>query len=589
MKVNELNLMIGGFAGQGVKTVGDVFSRICVRAGLHVFVNLEYPSNIKGEHNHTQLMIAERPVRSIEAPLDLLLCLDAKSVVWHQRDLRPGGALIYDSENLDVSPVDVGLGPVKIDRQDILVVDMPLLRIAKEVGGGEKMLNSMGIGAMQGLLRFDFEELAAMLRVTLAKLGEELVRKNIEGARHAFDMATERYADRFDRRLERRDGPDRLLITGNDALGLGALKAGVKFYAAYPMTPSSSLLGLMARHSEEFKMVTVLPEDEIAAIGMAVGAAYAGVRAMTGTSGGGFCLMSEHYGLAAMCEIPLVILESQRPGPATGLPTRTAQGDLWFVLSAHQDEFPRVVIAPGDPEEAFRLGFEAFNIADRLQTPVIILMDKHVSESAWTYEPFRTEGMTIDRGEFLEEVTRTEIADGCYRRYKVTESGVSPWARPGTPGGVYLANGNMHNECGHISEDENVRTAQLAKRLRKLDLLDVSETGARLHGDPEADVTLVGWGSNKPVLLDVMHKLQKHRGLRCNFLQVIYMSPFPVTKVTEVLGRAKRTILVENNAAAQLGSLIRARTGIEIQEKILKWDGRTFFRDRLAEAIEKLL
>jgi 2-oxoglutarate ferredoxin oxidoreductase subunit alpha len=585
-KVNELNFMVGGFAGQGVRTVGDAFGRLCVQAGLHVFVNLEYPSNIKGEHNHSQIMVSERPVHSLTRPVDLLLALDAKTVLWHAPDLRPGGALIYDSKNLERSPIDPGLTGVKIERDDILVVDLPLLQIAREVGGGEKMLNSMGLGVVQGLLRFDFEELAAMLRASLAKLGEEKVRQNLEGARRAFDLAHDQFAGRFDVRLERREGPGRMILTGNEALGMGAVKAGLKFFAAYPMTPASSILSFMSKHAREFGLISILPEDEISAVGMAVGAAYAGVRAMTATSGGGFCLMCEHLGLAAMCEIPIVIVEAQRPGPATGLPTRTAQGDLKFVLSAHQDEFARVVIAPGDPVEAFRWGFEAFNIAERVQTPVILLMDKHLSESGFTCEPFRTDGMTVDRGLFLSEEELAAMPK--YKRYAVTESGVSPRSRPGVRGGAYLANGNEHNQYGHISEDSRNRSAQVEKRLRKLKALDVSEFGACLHGDAEADVTLVGWGSTKCVVHDAM-KVLNERGVRCNFLQIIFIEPFPWAFVTRVLNQAKKTILIENNATAQLADVVCEKIGIVLRDRVLKYDGRMFFRDELADRIEEFL
>ncbi len=380
--------MVGGFAGQGVNTVGDTLGRICSRAGLHVFVNREYPSNIKGEHTYVQVMVSEKPVGSDTRSVDLLLALDARSIVLHKEKIRPGGALIYDSEGLEISPVDTGLQVGDIGRTDITVMDMPMAQIAKEVGGGKKMINSVGLGAVLGMLRFDFELLANMLRRSFAKLGDKAVDANVEGARKAYDIARENHSVQVGIALEGREAPDRMLLTGNQAVAMGAIKAGVRFYSAYPMSPSSGLLAYMNKHARDCDAITIQPEDEISAVGMAIGASFAGVRAMTGTSGGGFCLMSEYLGMAGMAEIPLVILEAQRPGPATGLPTRTEQGDLKFVLSAHQSDFARIVIAPGDVSEAFYLTFDAFNLADKYQTPIIVLSDKHLAESAWTEELF---------------------------------------------------------------------------------------------------------------------------------------------------------------------------------------------------------
>jgi len=587
LKTNELSFMVGGFAGQGVNTVGNAFARLCSRVGLHIFVNLEYPSNIKGEHNYAQVMVSEEPVGSHTRLVDLLLALDAKSIILHKDEITPGGALIYDAEGLEASPIDIGLKVGDIGRNDITVVDIPMAQIAKDVGGTQKMINSVGLGALQGILQFDFELLAGMFRQTLSKLEDKVVEMNIEGARRAYSIARERFSEQLGIILEKRDAPDRMLLTGNHAVAMGALKAGVKFYSSYPMSPSSAVLTHVSKHARNYDMITVLPEDEISAAGMAVGASFAGVRAMAGTSGGGFCLMTEHLGLAGIAEIPLVFLEGQRPGPATGLPTRTEQGDLLFVLYAHQGSFPRIVVAPGDPAEAFYLTFEAFNLADRYQTPVIILTDKHVAESSWTCEPFDTRGMKIDRGDVLGEAELSRIGD--YKRFRITDSGISPRTRPGIPGGVFKATGNEHNEFGLISEDADNRARQMEKRLRKTASLDVSEIGVKLHGDPNADLTLIGWGSTKPVILDTMSHLKKDHTVSCNFLQVIYMEPFPTDRVTEVMENAKHTILIENNATGQLGTLIRQKTGLAVADKILKYNGRQFFRDELADLIQQRL
>jgi len=297
--------------------------------------------------------------------------------------------------------------------------------------------------------------------------------------------------------------------------------------------------------------------------------------------------MTEHFGLAGMAEIPLVLLEGQRPGPATGLPTRTEQADLKFVLSAHQGDFPRIVIAPGDPTEAFYLTFDAFNLADKYQTPVILLTDKHLAESYWTYAPFKPADMIIDRGDILPENKLSKIND--YKRYADTDSGISPRTLPGTPGGVYKATGNEHNEYGLTSEEPDIRSLQMDKRLRKTSALDVSEIGLKLHGEPDAEVTIVGWGSTKLAIIDAISILKNQYGKSCNFLQIIYMEPFPTDRVFDLLQMTVHTILVENNASAQLGALIRQKTGLEIKNRILKYNGRQFFRDELVESINQHL
>lgn len=587
MKNNELSFMIGGFAGQGVKTVSDAFARVCTRAGLYVFINMEYPSNIKGEHNYIQIMVSENRVGSHVRRVDILLALDAKTINLHKDEITPGGALIYDREGIEVSQIDVGLNVDDIKRNDILIIDMPFSKIAADAGGTKKMINSVGLGAVQGLLRFDFELLASMLRQSLSKFEDKIIEQNLKGARQAYDIAREKYSEKFGFVLEKRDAPDRMLLTGNEAVAMGALKAGLKFYSSYPMTPASSVLNYLSKRARDYNIVTILTEDEISAAGMAIGASFAGARNMTGTSGGGFSLMTEYLGLAGMTEIPLVIFEGQRPGPATGLPTRTEQADLKFVLSAHQGDFPRIVMAPGDPSEAFYLTFDAFNFAEKYQTPVIILTDKHIGESSWTYEPFDTSGMEIDRGEVLGEKELSKIKD--YKRFLITDSGISPRTLPGTKGGVFKATGNEHNEYGLLSEVADNRVEQMDKRLRKTTLLNVSEIGVKLHGNPEADTTLVGWGSTKLVIMEAMSLLKKNTGINSNFLQIIYMEPFPADRVIKILENAEQTILVENNATGQLGNLIRQKTGFVIKNRILKYNGRQFFRDELAGFIEKRL
>ncbi|MBN2562678.1 MAG: 2-oxoacid:acceptor oxidoreductase subunit alpha [Phycisphaerae bacterium] len=579
MTTNELSFMVGGAAGVGIKTAGLVFARLCSRAGLHVFGNVEYPSIIRGDHNSYQVMVSRKRVFGHTRVLDVLLALDDLSIELHRDEIRPGGAIVYDVEK---SAVD----KEALEKLGVLPVGLPFQGIIKEVGGEQLLLNTVGIGATMGLLRFDFDAIASTLEDTFARHGPDVLKQNLDAARRAYDAASDGFSDRFDVTLKREDTPKRMLLTGNEAVAMGAIKAGVKFYAGYPMTPSSSILSYMAAHERECGLVVKHAEDEISAAGMAVGAAFAGARSMTATSGGGFSLMCEFVGLAGMTETPLVIVESQRPGPSTGLPTRSEQSDLKFVLSASQGEFPRIVIAPGDPEESFRLAFEAFNLAERYQTPVILLMDKHLSESTWTFEPFDTSGMAVDRGARLDEAALASMTE--YKRYACAESGISPRVAPGTPGGAFCATSDEHDERGDICEDEPVRSMMMEKRLRKTDSLDVSECGWKLHGESEADLMIVGWGSTTSAIRGAIDLLAEN-GTRIGLLQVIFLSPFPSEQVADVLGKANRVIVVENNATAQLAGVIRENTGIQIEDAVLKYSGRQWLVDELAEQIRRRL
>ena len=377
-----------------------------------------------------------------------------------------------------------------------------------------------------------------------------------------------------------------MLLTGNEAVSLGAIKAGCKFYAAYPMTPASSILHFMAAQERNFSLVVKHSEDEIAAINMTIGAGFAGVRAMTATSGGGFSLMSEALGLAAMTETPIVVVVSQRPGPSTGLPTRTEQGDLKFVLHASQGDFPRFVIAPGDVEECFHKTIEAFNLAEKYQCPAILILDKYLSESHKTAEEFEASGVKIDRGLLLsdEEIEKT----GEFKRYEFTETGISPRTIPSQKGGVFTATGNEHDETGYLSEEKTVRTRMMDKRFRKFKQAEREIPEPKLFGPKDAEVTMIAWGSTKGPIKEAM-KLLDHDGIRANFLQIIYINPFPANTVSRIIRASKRTVIVENNKTAHLASLIREKTGKEIEHKILKYDGRQFFPTEIHQRVKEAL
>jgi len=379
---------------------------------------------------------------------------------------------------------------------------------------------------------------------------------------------------------------NRILIDGNQAISIGAIKAGLKFYAAYPMSPSTSILHYLASKEREYKIIARQAEDEIAVVNMVIGAMFAGVRAMAATSGGGFSLMVEALGLAGMSETPLVLINCQRPGPSTGMPTRTEQSDLRFVMNASHGEFPRVVIAPGDVIQCFYEIINAFNIAEKYQIPVIILSDAYLANSKKTIEKFDTDSIRIDRGLLLTEKELENIDS--YNRYEFTETGISPRAIPSQKNGIFTATGNEHNIYGHISENMENRTNMVDKRTKKMEYLKKEIKHLPLVGDEKADVTIFGWGSTKGPILEAM-KLLKEDGISSNYQQILYINPFPKDEVKSVLNKSGKKVIVENNKSAQLEGIIREQTGIGISDCILRYDGRQFTPERIYKKIKEVI
>ncbi len=580
MENNSLSWKIGGEAGYGIMTTGLIFAKVCSRAGLHVFDHTEYPSLIRGGHNTYQVRAEVEEVFSHVRHVDLLVVLNKETIDQHKEELAPGGGIIYDGDKIPLSKEELG-------REDVKLYHVPLLRLAEESGGRRIMVNSVALGASVALIDFDFEMLSSVIRDVYRGKARETIELNIRAARLGYDYVKSKGMEKdFGRKLPKVGGKKRMLLTGNEAVGLGAIKAGCKFYAAYPMTPASSILHFMVAQERNFSLVVKHPEDEIAAINMAIGAGFAGARAMTATSGGGFSLMSEALGLAAMTETPIVVVVCQRPGPSTGLATRTEQGDLRFVLHASQGDFPRFVIAPGDVEECFYKTIEAFNLAERYQCPVILILDKYLSESHNTAEEFDVSEVEIDRGLMLSDRDLEKIEE--IKRYEFTETGISPRTIPSQRGGIFTATGSEHDETGYLSDDKTVRTKMMDKRFRKFEQAEREIPEPKLFGPKDAEVTIIAWGSTKGPIKEAM-KLLDRDGIKANFLQIMYISPFPTNTVSKIIETSKRTVIVENNKTAQLASLIREKTGKEIEHKILKYDGRQFFPTEIYQRVKEVL
>jgi len=581
MNVNKLSLVIGGEAGAGITRSGFLFAKACLRGGIHVFGTNDYQSLIRGGHNLYIVRADTDEVYSQADTIDLLLALNKETILLHKDELVPGGAVVYDSE-------EVALIDEEMDRDDLKIYSVPFKKIVEDLKGERIVRNTVALGAAVALLNYDLGILNEVIKDTFKP---KVAESNIEAARKGYNYAREHYAGNFEYRLEKTKlaGKQKIFLTGNEAVGLGAIKAGCKFYAAYPMTPATGLLHFLATNERTHKMIVMQAESEIASINMVAGASFAGVRAMTATSGGGFCLMSEGLGMTGMTETPVVIMVAQRPGPSTGLPTYSGQGDLRFLIHASQGEFPRVVIAPGDVEECFYKTLEAFNLAEKYQIPAILLTDKYLTESHGTAEPFDQTGIAIDRGLLLAEDEYRDEEE--YKRHKLVENGVSPRAMPGTREAIVRTNADEHNESGYTTEDPELTTKMTDKRFRKLDTLvkELENYGTtKFYGHREADLTILGWGSTKGPIREAM-KLLDNEGLKINYLQIVYLNPFPAVNVQSVLKSAKKTVVVENNKTSQLSSLIREHCLMTVDHKILKYDGRPFNPRELSRRIKGVL
>ncbi len=577
---NSISFLVGGEAGQGITRSGSLLGTAIMRGGFHVFGANDYPSVIRGSHNFYVLRASDEEVHSQSDRIDLLIALNKESVLLHLQELNGGGGVVYDDQ--------IKFAEGELDRDEIGLYPVPLKAIVDEIGGTPIMMNTAALGAAVGLVGYDIEILKGVISDTFAGR-DEIIEANQRVAEMGFSFVEERYPDDFPCRLEPPyENPARIMLTGNDAVALGAIKAGCKLYAAYPMTPASPILHYLASKDLEAEIVVIQTESEISAMNMAVGASFAGLRAMTATSGGGFSLMTEALGLAAMTENPVVVMVGQRPGPSTGMATYTAQGDLLFAINASQGEFPRIVVAPGDVDECFHLTMEAFNLADRYQTPAIILTDKYLLESHKSTEPFEAKA-GVDRGDLLAVEDWT--GEGEYERYKLTESGVSPRILLGTWGATTLSNSNEHVEFGYTTIDPEEVVAMRNKRLRKMEGLREEVEGlepVKVFGRGDAEVTLVGWGSTKGPALEALKLLERDR-VGARFVQVVYMEPFPSMSLEKALTGSSMSILLETNQTGQLGKLIKLHNGFDFDQVYLRYDGRPFDPGELSDAVKGVL
>jgi 2-oxoglutarate ferredoxin oxidoreductase subunit alpha len=567
----DFNIKVGGEAGQGIQTIGDVLTKTFMKGGLFVFGIQHYYSRVRGGHNFFQLRISDRPITAMREKINMLLALDAASIDEHFNELRDG-VVVLDRDEVDV------------DKQDKTIFHVPLLKIALEKGGSKLYSNTAATGAALGLLCCEFKPLAEVLTLVFEKKGLEIIEKNIAVAKAGYEYAQENYPGKCHYQLRfLRAAKKRMLITGNEAVGLGALAAGLKFLSAYPMTPSTGVMNYVAHHADEFNVVLEQAEDEISALNMALGASFAGARSMTTTSGGGFSLMVEALGLSGITETPVVVFLGQRPGPATGLPTMTEQGDLEFVLHAAQGEFPRCVLAPKNPEDAFYLTAQAFNLADKYQIPVIILSDQYLADSIFTCEKFDTSKIKIERSLVSDSDLKKM---GEYKRYRFTPTGISPRALPGGTKAIVVADSDEHDEWGHIDESIENRIKMTDKRLGKLEGLVKEMEPPESYGSKNAELTLIGWGSTYGPLKEAVERIEEE-GLDVNLLHFNNLYPLPRDKVKRLMSKTKKTVCVEGNATGQFSRVLKVEIGFLVSHRILKYDGRPFTSDHILRELKK--
>lgn len=558
----DISILIGGPAGSGVFRSGQIISKALFRHGYYVTTNNEYPSIIRGGHQWVIVRASEEEIFSHRIYADIILALDGLTISKHRERLKENGLIVCDESNAK-------------NVEGEKCVSLPLKKIVSRHGAPSVAANVVGIGAVFGLLDANIDILLKVIEESF-KSREKIAEINKKLAREGYEYVKREYGSLEDvpkvstlKPLE-----NKILINGNEATALGAVSGGLTFFAAYPMTPASPILHFMAEIQKEIGIVVVQPESELAAINMVIGAAYAGARSMTATSGGGFSLMVEALGQAAMTEVPVVIVEAMRTGPSTGLPTYTSQSDLQFVIHASQGEFVRAVLAPGDPYEAFVLTHEAMNIAWRYHIPVIVLTDKYLAESYWTVDSFPD----LEPQEY--KIIRGEYRNGEYKRYMITDDGVSPMAVPGTKGVLIVANSSEHNEYGFGSTDPEIVTSMVDKRFKKLEALarEAEEKGVKVYG--EGRVVVVTWGSTKNAVLEAAKNFW---GVK--IVQVLWLEPFPASSVADALDGAERILVIENNKTGQLASLLKDKLLLEPDGFLGKYDGRPFLPEEIEEWI----
>ncbi|MDQ1331240.1 MAG: 2-oxoglutarate/2-oxoacid ferredoxin oxidoreductase subunit alpha [Thermodesulfobacteriota bacterium] len=560
----DISVLIGGEAGQGIQTVGELLARVCRKAGLYIMAINDFESRIRGGHSFFQIRISDRPVNAPHRRINLLLSLDKKSYELHRKDLLDDGIALMEKNN-------------SVSAKKLLTI--PFLDLA-EKSGGKITSNTVAAGACLGLLGAPVKILREVVSGIFAEKGEAVIGKNLDAALAGYEAVKTfsfKYAFKW-----RAGKPKGVLADGSRAIALGALAGDCRFAAFYPMSPATGIMAHLASVANQFPLVVEQAEDEISAVNMAIGASFAGARSMTATSGGGFCLMTEGLGLSGITETPIVIVNAQRPGPATGMATRTAQADLLFIINASQGEFPRFVFAPGTPAEAFETTRKAFHLSDKYQVPSIILADQYLNDSLFIAEKnLKAPGKVKS---FVVGDTDMKNPSG-YKRYALTRSGVSPRALPCAGKAIVMVSGNEHKEDGHTTESIATRIKMVNKRNAKLSGM-LSEMNPPETYFPGSKILLAGWGSTKGAIREAVDILRKEK-ISAGCVNFNDLWPFPAAAAKKTFLACEKFYMVEQNSTAQLGRLIKEQTALSYSGAVLKYDGRPFYPVDIADGIKK--
>ena len=567
--MTELSLAVAGHAGQGLQVVSRTLAKMLVRAGYYVFLSQDVMSRIRGGHNVARLRVSTVPVAADGDQAQILVALDPAMVERHVPLLAPDAVVVTDA---------AGVLPEGVD-----AVRLPLADLARE----PVMVNSVAVGALLALVGLDPAGLGDMFQGQLGGKGEDVVRRNVAAAEAGFRAVVENRKWCCPHQLASAVPGDRLLVSGAESVALGAIAAGVRVVTGYPMSPATPIVEYCFQHAREAGLIVEQTEDEVSAANLAIGAAFAGARSMVCTAGGGFCLMNEALSLAGMTETPLVLCVGMRPGPATGMATRTEQADLLFSIYAGHGEFPRAVLTPADAAQAFRAAQEAFTIAEEYQTPVIVLFDQFMADALWTVE--RSELRLLVPNPVSGGASTGEMKPYSYRRYEVTASGVSPILLPGTSQQLVYVDSDEHTEEGHIAESAAMRLLMVNKRNAKLNGIreELAARQLEVKGQVAAETVVLCFGSSRGVVSEALQRLRA-KGLSMAMLHLSHVWPFPAEAVTGLMGEGKRVVTVEQNYSGQLAQLLLQECGVRVAGTVRRFDGRQFAVDEVEAGLEEL-
>jgi 2-oxoglutarate ferredoxin oxidoreductase subunit alpha len=564
--INQLSWKVGGQQGEGIESTGEIFAIALNRLGYYLYGYRHFSSRIKGGHTNNKIRVSTTEVRSISDDLDILVAFDQETIDLNYKELHSKGVILADAK----------FNPKKPEDTEAALYAVPFTEIATELGTS-LMKNMVAIGATSAVLDLDIQVFEVVVREIFGKKGDQVVAKNMDAIKTGFDRMKENLeAGIQTMQLEKADGKKRMFMIGNDAIALGAIAGGCRFMAAYPITPASEIMEYLIKKLPALGGTVIQTEDEIAACTMAIGANYAGVRTITASAGPGLSLKMEAIGLSGITETPLVIVDTQRGGPSTGLPTKQEQSDLMAMIYGTHGEIPKIVMAPSTVEEAFYDTAEAFNLAEEYQCPVIILSDLQLSLGKQTVEPLSYDKVEIRRGKLVSEEIPENENKAYFKRYEVTEDGVSPRVIPGMKNGIHHVTGVEHDETGKPSESAANRIAQMDKRFRKIENIRFDTPVYKNAKHEDADVLFVGFNSTRGVIEEAMTRLEND-GVKVNHAHIRLIHPFPTDEVLPLVRSAKKVVVVENNATGQLANIMKMNVGhAEKIIKHLKYDGNPF-------------